>query len=82
MRPYVHVQFTEAAAKRFGVVTAENIGRKLALIIDGKVVMAPAIQAPITDGRVTISVSGRGPREQAVAADVLVEALRDTQQPR
>ena len=46
-RPSVSFSLTPEGGKRFGRVTANNIGRPFAIILDGKVVSAPVIQAQI-----------------------------------
>ncbi|HEY3376668.1 MAG TPA: protein translocase subunit SecD, partial [Armatimonadota bacterium] len=38
---------TKDAQTRFGVVTGSNIGRKLAIVLDGKIISAPVIQSQI-----------------------------------
>ena len=38
-------------AKQFGQVTSANVGRRLAIILDGMVESAPTIREPITGGR-------------------------------
>lgn len=43
------------AAAAFGVVTRENVGRRLAIVMDGKLYSAPVIQSPIESGRGQIS---------------------------
>jgi preprotein translocase subunit SecD len=50
------VSFTLSSdgGRKFGKVTRENIGRQLAIILDGRVQSAPRIDGPITtDGRIT-----------------------------
>jgi preprotein translocase subunit SecD len=50
------VSFTlnSEGARKFGKVTGENIGRPLAIILDGRVQSAPRIESRITsDGRIT-----------------------------
>jgi preprotein translocase subunit SecD len=43
------------AAGRLRSVTADNIGKRLAIVIDGVVITAPVIQAQIADGQAVIS---------------------------
>jgi preprotein translocase subunit SecD len=50
------VQFTLSGegARKFGIVTETNIGRRLAIILDNRVTSAPTIQSRITDtGQIT-----------------------------
>ncbi len=42
-------------AKRFGKATSSNIGRKLAIILDGKIISAPVIRDTIASGNGQIS---------------------------
>jgi preprotein translocase subunit SecD len=53
-RPAVAFTLSGDGARKFGRVTGENIGRQLAIILDGRVQSAPEIQGRITtDGRIT-----------------------------
>ncbi len=47
--PVVNFSLTAAGAEVFGRVTGANIGRGLAILLDGNVVSAPVINARITD---------------------------------
>ena len=47
--PEVTFILTSEGGKKFGDVTGESIGRGLAIVLDGKVISAPTIQARITD---------------------------------
>ncbi len=48
-RPAVSFLLSPEGAKLFGAATGENIGRGLAIVLDGKVVSSPRINARITD---------------------------------
>ncbi|MBZ5514487.1 MAG: protein translocase subunit SecD [Acidobacteriia bacterium] len=53
-RPSVNFSLTRDGAARFARVTAANIGKQLAIILDNRVVSAPVIQSQISDnGRIT-----------------------------
>lgn len=53
-RPAVSFTLNTEGATRFGKVTGENIGRDLAIILDGRVQSAPRIDGRITnDGRIS-----------------------------
>jgi preprotein translocase subunit SecD len=53
-QPAVSFTLSNEGGRKFGNVTGENIGRQLAIILDGRVQSAPAIQGRITtDGRIT-----------------------------
>ena len=51
------VSFTldRVGAKRFGKVTTENVGSRLAIILDKKIISAPSIREPILTGNGQIS---------------------------
>ncbi len=53
--PSVGITFNADGAKAFGKVTVENIGRRLAIVLDGKVQSAPVIQSAIPDGQAVIT---------------------------
>lgn len=53
-RPAVNFQLNATGGRKFGRVTGANIGRPFAIVLDGKVVSAPVIQAQIfTNGQIT-----------------------------
>ncbi len=49
-RPAIDFRFDGVGARRFGDVTSQNIGRRFAIILDGRVISAPVIQSAITGG--------------------------------
>ena len=52
--PAVSFTLSSDGARKFGAVTESNIGRQLAIIMDGRVMSAPRIQSRITDsGQIT-----------------------------
>jgi preprotein translocase subunit SecD len=53
-QPAVSFTLNNEGGRKFGAVTGDNIGRQLAIILDGKVQSAPRIDSRInTDGRIT-----------------------------
>jgi preprotein translocase subunit SecD len=55
--PYVAVTLTSPGATLFERITGENVGRRMAIILDGKVQSAPVIQDRIGGGRAVITGS-------------------------
>ncbi|MGQ9630885.1 MAG: protein translocase subunit SecD [bacterium] len=53
-QPYVSLEFKPAAAKTFEEVTRANVGKRLAIILDGKLQSAPVIRDAIPSGRAVI----------------------------
>ncbi len=54
--PYVGLTFKSAGSKMFEEVTGQNIGRRLAIILDGNVYSAPNIQSRIAGGNAQITL--------------------------
>ncbi len=66
-RPSVNFQLNAEGGRRFGRATGENIGRPFAIILDGKVVSAPVIQAQIfASGQITGNFTTEETRELAL----------------
>ncbi|HVN92024.1 MAG TPA: protein translocase subunit SecD [Candidatus Binataceae bacterium] len=53
--PYVTVELNSAGASTFATLTTENVGRELAIVLDGTVYSAPVIKEPIPGGHVQIT---------------------------
>lgn len=51
----VQLQFDDAGAKQFDEVTFKNIGKQLAIVLDGRVYSAPVIRDRIPNGQAQIS---------------------------
>ena len=54
-RPNISLTFNKDGATLFGRVTGANVGRQLAIVLDGEVRSAPVIQDAILGGRAQIS---------------------------
>ncbi len=55
MFPIVTLKFNNEGTKRFAKVTKENVGRRLAIVLDGVVKSAPVIREPILSGDAQIT---------------------------
>ena len=53
--PTVSFTLDRLGAQKFGRATTDNVGKRLAIVLDGKVISAPSINEPITSGRGVIS---------------------------
>lgn len=53
--PNVSVTFDSKGAREFDLVTAANVGKRMAIVLDGKVYSAPTINERISGGRAVIS---------------------------
>jgi SecD/SecF fusion protein len=48
--PDITFRFNGQGAKKFGDATTENIGKRFAIVLDGRVITAPTIESAITGG--------------------------------
>jgi len=48
-------ELTDEGAKIFGDYTSKNVGKILGIALDGKIISAPRVNSPITDGRGVIT---------------------------
>lgn len=51
----VRLEFNDEGKKLFGDITSQNIGKPIAIFLDGKVLSAPTVQTAITDGTAIIT---------------------------
>ncbi|MCK5084932.1 MAG: protein translocase subunit SecD [Candidatus Pacebacteria bacterium] len=53
--PEVQLQFNSEGKKLFAEITERNVGKKVAIYLDGMPISIPVVNEPITDGRAVIS---------------------------
>ncbi|HBC92067.1 MAG TPA: protein translocase subunit SecD [Pelotomaculum sp.] len=51
----VNLEFEPDGAKAFAEITAANVGKRLAIVLDGNVLQAPSIDEPIPNGKARIA---------------------------
>src|SRR5690606_2332916 len=61
---YVALTFTDSGGSTFERITAENIKRRFAIILDDRVESAPVIQDRIAGGRASITMGASDPQTQ------------------
>jgi preprotein translocase subunit SecD len=76
-RPEVLITFDADGRRRFAELTRKNVGRKVAILVDGTISSAPVIQSEIAGGRSTITLGGGDPAQILREAKQLVARLRD-----
>jgi len=54
-QPYISLLLDAKGAKTFGKITKDNIGERLAIVLDGEVISAPSIRNAIMDGNAQIT---------------------------
>jgi preprotein translocase subunit SecD len=55
--PYVSIEFDREGAQRFERITSENVGKRLAIVLDGTIYSAPVIRERIAGGQAQITGS-------------------------
>jgi len=53
--PSISLEFNSDGAKLFGEITKANVGKPLAIFLDGELLSAPNVNEPILDGRAEIN---------------------------
>ena len=53
--PVVNFRFNQSGARKFAVITQQNVNRPFAIVLDEEVISAPVIREPITGGSGQIS---------------------------
>jgi len=70
--PYVAITFNSAGAKRFDQITAANVGRRMAIILDDNIYSAPVIRERISGGHAQIS--GSFSEQEATDLSIMLRA--------
>ncbi|MEN6349049.1 MAG: protein translocase subunit SecD [Syntrophomonas sp.] len=68
----VNIEFDKTGTQLFADATAANVGKPLAIVIDGKVISAPTVKEPIPDG--SASISGNFTAKEAENLAVLLRS--------
>ncbi len=68
-------QLTDEGSKLFADVTAANIGKTIAINLDGEQLIAPTVQSAITNGSGVINGLGSAERATTIAAQIQSGAL-------
>jgi hypothetical protein len=75
--PYVAVVFKPAAAERFRVATRDNVQRRIAIVVDGRVDSVPVVKSEIGGGHASITLGAAPDLEQQLRdAKRLARSLR------
>ncbi|MBR2601151.1 MAG: protein translocase subunit SecD [Clostridia bacterium] len=71
----VAFSLTDEGSKLFGEVTSANIGRRIAIYLDGEELIAPTVENAITNGSGVINGMGSAERATTIAAKIQSGAL-------
>lgn len=72
--PAVAIRLTPEGARTFAQITSANVGRRMAIVLDGRIISAPVILNPITGG--SLQITGGFTREDARALARRIELAR------
>ncbi|MEO8065717.1 MAG: protein translocase subunit SecD [Candidatus Doudnabacteria bacterium] len=53
--PQVSLQFDAEGTKLFSDITTRNVGKRIAIFLDGQILSSPTVNTPITDGQAVIT---------------------------
>jgi len=73
--PRIAITFTDAGTKRFAEMTRQCVGKRLAVVIDGRLYSAPKIRMEIPGGKAEINGSFSEEEARSLAAKI-TEALQ------
>ena len=73
--PVVQLHFNNEGAELFKQITTDNVGRSLAIFLDGALVSSPTIREPIDGGIATISGGFTAEEARDLASDLTIGAL-------
>lgn len=65
-QPVIDLAFTPAGSAAFADATGKNVGRRLAIILDGRVESAPVVQERIPGGRARLTLGRGQPHDEQV----------------
>ena len=70
--PYVAIDFNSVGAKRFDQITAANVGKRMAIVLDDTVYSAPVIRERISGG--SAQISGNFTEQEATDLAIVLRA--------
>lgn len=73
--PHVGIEFNDEGAKLFAKITKENVGKVLAIFLDGNPISTPVIQTEISSGQAVINGSFNVQEAKALVRDLNYGAL-------
>lgn len=74
-QPQVNLQFNEDGKRLFNELTTRNVGRHIAIFLDGMPLTIPTVNEPIRDGRAVISGSFKPEEAQEIVRNLNSGAL-------
>jgi preprotein translocase subunit SecD len=74
-QPLVGLTFNEEGKKMFADLTAANVGKTIAIFLDGRAISTPVVREPIRDGKAVISGRFTPTEAKTLAQDLRYGAL-------
>ena len=68
--PEIEISMTDSGARKFAEITRAHVNQRLAIVMDGKLWMAPMVNMPITEGKAKISGSFSDEEAKALVAEI------------
>jgi preprotein translocase subunit SecD len=68
--PQIEIEFSAAGAEQFAQITKDNLNKRLAILLDGKLYSAPLIRSEITGGKAQINGSFTAEEASELAARI------------
>jgi preprotein translocase subunit SecD len=68
--PQIDIEFNDVGRELFAAITRENINKRLAIVLGGRLYSAPVIRSEITGGRGQVTGSFSAEEAQALAAKI------------
>jgi len=73
--PIVLLSFNDKGKDLFGQITTENVGKPIAIFLDGELISSPVVNEPIKDGQAQISGSFTIPEAKELVKNLNLGAL-------
>jgi preprotein translocase subunit SecD len=71
--PQLQIVLNERGADKLAALTKENLKKRVAIVLEGKIVTAPVVMQPITGGNISISIGSA--EEVRVVAEKIKNAI-------
>ena len=73
--PLVLVDFNDEGKQMFADITSENVGRQIAIFLDGELISSPVVREAITQGTAVISGNFTAPEAKELVRNLNIGAL-------
>ncbi len=67
----IDIRFSDQGSGKFALMTSENVEKHIAILVDGKLISAPIVKAPILNGRALIISDFTKAEADRIAAGIM-----------